>query len=72
VHAETAERVLFASPSYIKSIVGLTLREGQKLLELIWEHVTRPEYTVPFQMGCARHCILGQPLDLAPGADRYL
>ena len=49
VHAETGERVLFASPSYIKSIVGLTPREGQKLLELIWEHVTRPEYTVRFK-----------------------
>jgi hypothetical protein len=41
--------VLFASPSYIKSIVGLTPREGQKLLEMIWEHVTRPEYTVRFK-----------------------
>jgi taurine dioxygenase len=49
VLAETGERVLFASPSYIKSIVGLTPREGQKLLELIWEHVTRPEYTVRFK-----------------------
>src|SRR5207248_7993223 len=49
VHAETGERVLFASPSYIKSIVGLMPREGQKLLELIWEHVTRPEYTVRFK-----------------------
>src|SRR5262249_2051872 len=49
VHAETGERVLFASPSYIKSIVGLAPREGQKLLELIWEHVTRPEYTVRFK-----------------------
>ena len=49
VHAETGERVLFASPSYIKSIVGLTPREAQKLLELIWEHVTRPEYTVRFK-----------------------
>jgi taurine dioxygenase len=49
MHAETGERVLFASPSYIKSIVGLTPREGQKLLELIWEHVTRPEYTVRFK-----------------------
>src|SRR3954452_426827 len=49
VHAETGERVLFASPSYIKSIVGLTPRAEQKLLELIWEHVTRPKYTVRFK-----------------------
>src|SRR6202047_2157509 len=49
VHAETGERVLFASPSYVKSIVGLTPRESQKILEMIWEHVTRPEYTVRFK-----------------------
>jgi alpha-ketoglutarate-dependent sulfate ester dioxygenase len=49
VHAETGERVLFASPSYVKEIVGLTPRESQKILEMIWEHVTRPEYTVRFK-----------------------
>jgi alpha-ketoglutarate-dependent taurine dioxygenase len=49
VHAETGERVLFISPSYVKQVVGLTLRESQKLLELLWEHATRPEYTVRFK-----------------------
>src|ERR1700761_8421835 len=28
IHAETGERVLFASPSFLKSIVGLTPRES--------------------------------------------
>jgi alpha-ketoglutarate-dependent taurine dioxygenase len=28
---------------------GSTPRESQKLLEMIWEHVTRPEYTVRFK-----------------------
>jgi taurine dioxygenase len=49
VHAETGERVLYCSPSFLKSVVGLTPRESQKLLEMIWEHVTRPEYTVRFK-----------------------
>src|SRR5204862_6642315 len=49
VHAVPGEGGLFASPSYIKSIVGLRPREGQKLLELSWEHVTRPEYAVRFK-----------------------
>jgi alkyl sulfatase len=49
VHAETGERVLFASPSFLKSVVGLTPRESAKLLELLWEHVVRPEYTVRFK-----------------------
>jgi alpha-ketoglutarate-dependent sulfate ester dioxygenase len=49
VHAETGERVLFVSPSYVKEIAGLTPRESRKLLEMLWEHVTRPEYTVRFK-----------------------
>ena len=49
VHAETGERVLFVSPSFLKSVVGLTPRESQKILEMLWEHVTRPEYTVRFK-----------------------
>jgi len=49
VHAETGERMLYVSPSYVKSLVGLTPRESQKILEMLWEHVTRPEYTVRFK-----------------------
>jgi len=49
VHPETGEKVLFASPSFIKSLVGFTPRESAKLLEIIWEHVVRPEYTVRFK-----------------------
>ena len=49
VHPETGERILFVSPSFIKSIVGLSPRESQKLLELLWEHAIRPEYTVRFK-----------------------
>ena len=49
VHAETGERVLFVSPSFLKSVVGLTPRESQRILEMLWEHVTRPEYTVRFK-----------------------
>lgn len=49
VHPESGERVLFTSPSFLKSIVGLTPRESQQVLELLWEHVVRPEYTVRFK-----------------------
>jgi alpha-ketoglutarate-dependent taurine dioxygenase len=49
VHAETGERILFVSPTFLTSIVGLAPRESQKLLELLWEHATRPEYTVRFK-----------------------
>ena len=43
------ERVLYVSPSFLKSIVGLTARESQQLLELLWEHAVRPEFAVRFK-----------------------
>lgn len=49
VHPETGERALYASPSFLKSIVGLSPRESQQILELLWEHVVRPEFTVRFK-----------------------
>jgi taurine dioxygenase len=49
VHPETGERALYVSPSFLKSIVGLTPRESQHLLELLWEHAVRPEFTVRFK-----------------------
>lgn len=49
VHPETGERVLFVSPAFLKSIVGLNARESQVLLELLWEHIVRPEFVVRFR-----------------------
>lgn len=49
VHPETGQRQLFVSPSFLKSVVGLSPRESQQVLELLWEHVVRPEYTVRFK-----------------------
>ena len=49
VHPESGERLLFVSPGFLRSIVGLTPRESQQILELLWEHVIRPEYTVRFK-----------------------
>jgi alpha-ketoglutarate-dependent taurine dioxygenase len=49
VHPESGEKVLYVSPSFLKSVVGLTPRESEKVLEMLWEHVVRPEYTVRFK-----------------------
>ncbi len=49
VHPETKEEVLYVSPSFVKSVVGLTPRESQNLLELLWEHAVLPEFTVRFR-----------------------
>jgi alpha-ketoglutarate-dependent taurine dioxygenase len=45
---ENGERVLFVSPSFLQSVTGLHPRESQQLLELLFEHIARPEYTVRF------------------------
>ncbi|MBV8621104.1 MAG: TauD/TfdA family dioxygenase [Curvibacter sp.] len=49
VHPETGERVLFVSPGFLKSLVGFSPRESRHLLELLWEHILRPEFTVRFK-----------------------
>jgi taurine dioxygenase len=49
VHPETGERALYVSPSYLKSIVGMTPRESQQFLEFLWEHTVRQDYTVRFR-----------------------
>ena len=49
VHPETGEKALYTSPSFLKRIVGLSPRESQHLLELLFEHTIRPEYTVRFR-----------------------
>jgi taurine dioxygenase len=49
VHPETGERALYVSPSFLKSIVGLSARESQVVLEFLWEHIVRPEFTVRFR-----------------------
>lgn len=46
VHPESDERSLYLSPSFLRRIDGLHPRESQKLLELLWEHAVRPEYTL--------------------------
>ncbi len=48
VHPESGERVLFVSPSFLKSIIGMSPRESEVLLQFLWEHIIRAEYTVRF------------------------
>ena len=49
VHPETGERVLYVSPDFVDHIVGLAPRESHALLEMLWEHSVRPEFTVRFK-----------------------
>ncbi len=49
VHPETGEKVLYVSPGFLKRIVDLHPREGRVLLEFLWEHAVRSEFTVRFK-----------------------
>jgi alpha-ketoglutarate-dependent sulfate ester dioxygenase len=49
VHPETGERLLYVSPGFLKSVVGLSPSESRKILEMLWEHLVRPEFTVRFK-----------------------
>lgn len=49
LHPETGEKILFISPGFLKSITGLRTRESRVLIDLLWEHAVRSEFTVRFK-----------------------
>jgi alpha-ketoglutarate-dependent taurine dioxygenase len=49
VHPETGEACLYTSQEFSRHIVGLDPRESDVLLEFLWEHSMRPEFTVRFK-----------------------
>ncbi|MFC5186748.1 TauD/TfdA dioxygenase family protein [Actinomadura harenae] len=46
VHPETGERALFVNPSRTSRIAGLSPAESGRLLDMLFEHAVRAEYTV--------------------------
>lgn len=49
VHPVTGRRSLYVSPLFLQRIVGLSPRESRQLLDLLFEHLVLPEYTVRFR-----------------------
>ena len=49
VHPETGRRSLFVNPGFTSHIVGVPRHESDKLLELFFEQIARPAYTVRFR-----------------------
>jgi alpha-ketoglutarate-dependent sulfate ester dioxygenase len=49
VHPETGERVIYVNPNFTSHIVELGPRESRHLLDLLYEQVASPEYTVRFK-----------------------
>ncbi|MCW2937703.1 MAG: putative taurine dioxygenase [Actinomycetia bacterium] len=48
VHPETGEKALFVNPGFTSHIIGVTAAESRRILELLYEHITQPQYTVRF------------------------
>ncbi len=48
VHPETGERALYVSPGFTSHIIGLSQQESDRILDLFFEQIKRPEYTVRF------------------------
>ncbi|MCU1346082.1 MAG: Taurine dioxygenase [Acidimicrobiia bacterium] len=52
VHPETGERALYVSPSFTshdRDIIGLSPRQSERLLDLFYEEIAKPQYTVRFR-----------------------
>lgn len=49
VHPVSGERALFVNPTFTRHIVGLGDRENRKVLDLLFEQLARPEFTVRFR-----------------------
>jgi len=49
VHPVTQERALFVNPGFTRYIVGLTDRENRRILDLLFDQIARPEFTVRFR-----------------------
>jgi len=49
VHPETGERALFVSPGFTSHLLDVSYTESEKLLEIFFEQITKPAYTVRFR-----------------------
>ncbi len=49
VHPETGEKALFVQPAAARRIIDFTPTESRRILELFFDQITRPEYTLRFR-----------------------
>ena len=49
VHPETGERCLFVNPGFTSHLVELSRAESRQVLDLLYWHITQPQFTVRFR-----------------------
>jgi taurine dioxygenase len=49
VHPETGEKAIFVNPNFTSHIVELSRQEGRHVLEMLYEQLARPLFTVRFR-----------------------
>jgi taurine dioxygenase len=51
IHPESGKRLLFVNPTYTTRFEGWTEKESQPLLQYLFQHAAKPEFTYRFQWG---------------------
>jgi alpha-ketoglutarate-dependent taurine dioxygenase len=79
VHPETGEKALFVSPNFTSHIVELSRKEGRHVLEMLFEQLMNPAFTVRFRWEpdsiavwdnrCTAHLV---PTDVPKGMHRSM
>ena len=74
VHPVTGERILFVQPGFTSRIVGYSRRQSDALLDLLFEEVSRPAYTVRFRWSAGSIAVWDNraTAHLAPGDINHL
>ena len=79
VHPETGEKVLFVNPNFTSYIVELSRQEGRHILDLLYEHMVNPAFSVRFRwqpdsiaFWDNRATMHRVPTDIPPGAHRAM
>ena len=49
LHPESGSRLLFVNPNYTARFEGWTEKESEPLLNFLYQHASRPEFTYRFQ-----------------------
>jgi taurine dioxygenase len=77
-HPETGRKGLFINRSYTQRFSGMTAEESRPLLNFLWEHATRPEFTCRFRWEKGsiafwdNRCVMHYALNDYPGYRRYM